>query len=157
MVRPAAQYMDVFVIVVVVVVTALIFDFTNGFHDTANAMATRGRCAAQPAGVLGLVMRVQLAGRRCTARSARAALVPCSRPKVKPLPPSRRACAPSSRSTGRATTLSWWSPSRFCTGLSRLRNRRAGLPTAGSTLRPVQHRATVGSFVDCISAHVTDR
>jgi PiT family inorganic phosphate transporter len=31
-------YMDV--IVLVVIVTALIFDFTNGFHDTANAMAT---------------------------------------------------------------------------------------------------------------------
>jgi PiT family inorganic phosphate transporter len=31
--------MDVSVIVVVVVVTALIFDFTNGFHDSANAMA----------------------------------------------------------------------------------------------------------------------
>jgi PiT family inorganic phosphate transporter len=27
-------------IVVVVVMTALVFDFTNGFHDTANAMAT---------------------------------------------------------------------------------------------------------------------
>ena len=27
-------------IVVVVVVTALAFDFTNGFHDTANALAT---------------------------------------------------------------------------------------------------------------------
>ena len=32
--------MDVTVIVVVVVLTALVFDFTNGFHDTANAMAT---------------------------------------------------------------------------------------------------------------------
>jgi inorganic phosphate transporter, PiT family len=32
--------MDVTLIVVVVVATALIFDFTNGFHDTANAMAT---------------------------------------------------------------------------------------------------------------------
>src|ERR1700750_42217 len=32
--------MDVSVIVVVVIVTALAFDFTNGFHDTANAMAT---------------------------------------------------------------------------------------------------------------------
>jgi PiT family inorganic phosphate transporter len=32
--------MDVTLMVVVVVVTALIFDFTNGFHDTANAMAT---------------------------------------------------------------------------------------------------------------------
>jgi inorganic phosphate transporter, PiT family len=28
------------VIVLVVIVTALVFDFTNGFHDTANAMAT---------------------------------------------------------------------------------------------------------------------
>jgi hypothetical protein len=27
-------------IVLVVIVTALVFDFTNGFHDTANAMAT---------------------------------------------------------------------------------------------------------------------
>jgi inorganic phosphate transporter, PiT family len=33
--------MDVsLIVVVVVVVTALAFDFTNGFHDTANAMAT---------------------------------------------------------------------------------------------------------------------
>jgi inorganic phosphate transporter, PiT family len=32
--------MDATLIVVVVVLTALVFDFTNGFHDTANAMAT---------------------------------------------------------------------------------------------------------------------
>ena len=32
--------MELSLIVVVVVVTALAFDFTNGFHDTANAMAT---------------------------------------------------------------------------------------------------------------------
>jgi hypothetical protein len=32
--------MHVSVIVVIVVITALSFDFTNGFHDTANAMAT---------------------------------------------------------------------------------------------------------------------
>ena len=31
---------DVSFLVVVVIVTALAFDFTNGFHDTANAMAT---------------------------------------------------------------------------------------------------------------------
>jgi PiT family inorganic phosphate transporter len=31
---------DPFVLLVLVVVTALAFDFTNGFHDTANAMAT---------------------------------------------------------------------------------------------------------------------
>ena len=27
-------------VVIAVVLTALVFDFTNGFHDTANAMAT---------------------------------------------------------------------------------------------------------------------
>ena len=32
--------MDLSLIVIVVIVTALAFDFTNGFHDTANAMAT---------------------------------------------------------------------------------------------------------------------
>jgi PiT family inorganic phosphate transporter len=32
--------MDVSLIIILVVVTALAFDFTNGFHDTANAMAT---------------------------------------------------------------------------------------------------------------------
>src|SRR5258705_9522870 len=32
--------MDLSVIVIAVVLTALVFDFTNGFHDTANAMAT---------------------------------------------------------------------------------------------------------------------
>jgi PiT family inorganic phosphate transporter len=46
----------------VVVVTALIFDFTNGFHDTANAMATsiatgalRPKAAVAIAGVLNFV------------------------------------------------------------------------------------------------------
>ena len=54
--------MYVSLIVVVVVLTALIFDFTNGFHDTANAMATsiatgalRPRVAVAIAGVLNLV------------------------------------------------------------------------------------------------------
>ncbi|GAY07771.1 inorganic phosphate transporter [Pseudonocardia sp. N23] len=54
--------MDLSVIVVVVVGTALIFDFTNGFHDTANAMATsiatgamRPKVAVAVAGVLNLV------------------------------------------------------------------------------------------------------
>lgn len=49
-------------LVVVVVVTALAFDFTNGFHDTANAMATsiatgalRPRVAVAISGVLNLV------------------------------------------------------------------------------------------------------
>jgi PiT family inorganic phosphate transporter len=49
------------VIVVAVVLTALVFDFTNGFHDTANAMATsiatgalRPRVAVALAGVLNL-------------------------------------------------------------------------------------------------------
>src|SRR4051812_41542868 len=54
--------MDVSVIVVVVVLTALVFDFTNGFHDTANAMATsiatgalRAKVAVALAGCLNLV------------------------------------------------------------------------------------------------------
>ena len=54
--------MDLSVIVIVVVLTALIFDFTNGFHDTANAMATsiatgalRPKVAVAVAGVLNLV------------------------------------------------------------------------------------------------------
>jgi PiT family inorganic phosphate transporter len=53
--------MNVAVIVVVVVLTALIFDFTNGFHDTANAMATsiatgalRPKLAVALAGCLNL-------------------------------------------------------------------------------------------------------
>jgi inorganic phosphate transporter, PiT family len=53
--------MDVSAIVVVVVLTALVFDFTNGFHDTANAMATsiatgalRPKVAVTIAGCLNL-------------------------------------------------------------------------------------------------------
>ena len=49
-------------VVIAVIVTALVFDFTNGFHDTANAMATsiatgalRPRTAVLLAGVLNLV------------------------------------------------------------------------------------------------------
>ncbi|GLY98509.1 inorganic phosphate transporter [Actinoplanes sp. NBRC 103695] len=51
-----------FFILVLVVVTALGFDFTNGFHDTANAMATsiatkalKPRTAVALAGILNLV------------------------------------------------------------------------------------------------------
>ncbi|MFC5235199.1 inorganic phosphate transporter [Pseudonocardia zijingensis] len=50
------------IVVVIVVVTALAFDFTNGFHDTANAMAPSiatgalsPRAAVAIAGVLNLV------------------------------------------------------------------------------------------------------
>ena len=63
--------MDVSLIVVVVVLTALVFDFTNGFHDTANAMATsiatgalRPKTAVALAGclnVLGAFLSVQVA------------------------------------------------------------------------------------------------
>jgi inorganic phosphate transporter, PiT family len=52
---------DVSFLVVTVVITALAFDFTNGFHDTANAMATsiatgalRPRVAVVISGVLNL-------------------------------------------------------------------------------------------------------
>ena len=54
--------MDVSLLVAVVVLTALAFDFTNGFHDTANAMATsiatgalRPRVAVAMSSVLNLV------------------------------------------------------------------------------------------------------
>ena len=54
--------MDVPLLVAVVVATALAFDFTNGFHDTANAMATsiatgalRPRVAVAMSSVLNLV------------------------------------------------------------------------------------------------------
>ena len=54
--------MDVSMLVVVVIVTALAFDFTNGFHDTANAMATsiatgalRPKVAVALSAVLNLV------------------------------------------------------------------------------------------------------
>jgi inorganic phosphate transporter, PiT family len=50
------------VLVIAVILTALLFDFTNGFHDTANAMATsiatgalRPRVAVLLAGVLNLL------------------------------------------------------------------------------------------------------
>ncbi|SOD71090.1 PiT family inorganic phosphate transporter [Jatrophihabitans sp. GAS493] len=54
--------MDVSFLVVVVIVTALAFDFTNGFHDTANAMATsiatgalRPRVAVVISGILNVI------------------------------------------------------------------------------------------------------
>jgi PiT family inorganic phosphate transporter len=50
------------IIVIAVIVTAVAFDFTNGFHDTANAMATsiatgalQPRVAVLLAGALNLV------------------------------------------------------------------------------------------------------
>ncbi|UGT43886.1 inorganic phosphate transporter [Nocardia yamanashiensis] len=51
-----------FIVLVIVVITALAFDFTNGFHDTANAMATsiatgalRPRAAVALSAVLNLL------------------------------------------------------------------------------------------------------
>ena len=41
------------VILVIVVVTALAFDFTNGFHDTANAIATSVSTRAHVAALRG--------------------------------------------------------------------------------------------------------
>ena len=58
------RHMDLatLVVVVLVIVTALIFDFTNGFHDTANAMATsiatgalKPKTAVIAAGTLNLI------------------------------------------------------------------------------------------------------
>ena len=54
--------MDISFLVLVVILTALAFDFTNGFHDTANAMATsiatgalKPKVAVAISGVLNLV------------------------------------------------------------------------------------------------------
>src|SRR3954454_17708792 len=59
---PVPRRSDMSVVVIAVILTALLFDFTNGFHDTANAMATsiatgalRPRIAVILAGVLNLV------------------------------------------------------------------------------------------------------
>ena len=40
--------MDSDIVLVIVVATALAFDFTNGFHDTANAVATSISTRAMP-------------------------------------------------------------------------------------------------------------
>ncbi len=54
--------MDITLVVALVIALALFFDFTNGFHDTANAMATpiatgalRPKVAVALAAVLNLV------------------------------------------------------------------------------------------------------
>jgi PiT family inorganic phosphate transporter len=54
---------DFSLIVLVVVVTALAFDFTNGFHDTANAMATSiATGALRPKVAVGMSAVLNLAG-----------------------------------------------------------------------------------------------
>ena len=57
-----SRRVDATLIVVLVIVLAVFFDFTNGFHDTANAMATpiatgalRPKVAVAVAAVLNLV------------------------------------------------------------------------------------------------------
>jgi inorganic phosphate transporter, PiT family len=55
--------MDASLIVVAVVLTALVFDFTNGFHDTANAMATSIATGAfRPRTAVALAACLNLAG-----------------------------------------------------------------------------------------------
>ncbi|GAA3579172.1 inorganic phosphate transporter [Kribbella ginsengisoli] len=55
--------MDLSFLVVVVIVTALVFDFTNGFHDTANAMATSiATGALKPKVAVGLSAVLNLVG-----------------------------------------------------------------------------------------------
>ena len=51
------------VIVVIVVVTALLFDFTNGFHDTANVVATAISTRALPPRIaIGFASLLNFAG-----------------------------------------------------------------------------------------------
>ncbi|NYE94130.1 PiT family inorganic phosphate transporter [Psychromicrobium silvestre] len=55
--------MDLLVIVVLVIAVALFFDFTNGFHDTANAMATPiATGAIKPKVAVGLAALLNLVG-----------------------------------------------------------------------------------------------
>ena len=55
--------MDLTLIVVLVIVLALFFDFTNGFHDTANAMATPiATGALKPRMAVGLAAVLNLVG-----------------------------------------------------------------------------------------------
>ena len=51
------------VLLVVVIVVALVFDFTNGFHDTANAVATWiGTRAISPRKAVAIAALANLAG-----------------------------------------------------------------------------------------------
>ena len=51
------------IIVVLVVAVALVFDFTNGFHDTANAMATTiATGALKPKVAVGVAAILNFAG-----------------------------------------------------------------------------------------------
>ncbi|HEX8120364.1 MAG TPA: inorganic phosphate transporter [Solirubrobacteraceae bacterium] len=55
--------MDSDVILVIVIATALAFDFTNGFHDTANAVATTvSTRAMSPRAAVGLAATLNFAG-----------------------------------------------------------------------------------------------
>ena len=55
--------MEEFTILILVVGTALAFDFTNGFHDTGNAMATSIATGALPPRVaVSLAAVLNLAG-----------------------------------------------------------------------------------------------
>ena len=55
--------MDLTLIVVLVIALALFFDFTNGFHDTANAMATPiATGALRPKVAVGLAAILNLVG-----------------------------------------------------------------------------------------------
>ncbi|TDW19065.1 inorganic phosphate transporter [Kribbella kalugense] len=55
--------MDLSFLVVVVIITALVFDFTNGFHDTANAMATSiATGALKPKVAVGISAVLNLVG-----------------------------------------------------------------------------------------------
>ena len=68
--------MDSDVILVIVVATALAFDFTNGFHDTANVVATSISTRAMPP-------RVAVRWRRSSTSSARSSRSRSRRPSAK--------------------------------------------------------------------------
>lgn len=77
-------------IIVLVIVLALFFDFTNGFHDTANAMATPiATGALKPKVAVLLAACLNLVGASFRQRSRRRSRAESSA-KIRSLPPSFR-------------------------------------------------------------------
>ncbi len=57
------KHADTLALVILTVATAVFFDFTNGFHDTANAMATTIATRALPPRIaVGLAASLNLVG-----------------------------------------------------------------------------------------------
>ncbi len=84
-------------LLVLVVVTALAFDFTNGFHDTGNAMATSiATKALKPKTAVALSAVLNMVGAFLSWPSRR---------------PSRRVWSTRTSSPSRSSSRGWWAAS----------------------------------------------